>query len=347
MASKGYFMGIMGKCFYAKIKSAYTEHLKFSVVVKIIHCKKILTSFVRFLPQEMDILATINHCAIIKTYEIFETSNVHIDIIVELSTLGNLLEFIKHQGTLHDDTPHKMFCLSLAFRYCCDLDIIHRDLKCKNVFLYKDFNIELSNLGSKCCLWEGSQHIVLSESYCRSAAYVAPDVLQGTSYQPGVYGIWSLGMILYIMVWVCMPCDDSNIKKMLCMMRKEHCMNFPPCPKNLSGESHLIYGILQPDVSWQQHSKSSVTCSCSLPNSNLYGSSNSLKRGEGNYWACRYNTRPGSRTEHWRHKQGAKTQHRRLLEVPENKDCVEARLAVTSTAKENLICRPEVGKLST
>uniref|UniRef100_A0A8C7BTG4 non-specific serine/threonine protein kinase n=1 Tax=Neovison vison TaxID=452646 RepID=A0A8C7BTG4_NEOVI len=80
------------------------------------------------------------------------------------------------------------------------------NLKCENLLLDKDFNIKLSDFGfSKRCLRDGSGRIILSKTFCGSAAYAAPEVLQGIPYQPKVYDIWSLGVILYIMVCGSMP----------------------------------------------------------------------------------------------------------------------------------------------
>ncbi|XP_074062546.1 testis-specific serine/threonine-protein kinase 1-like [Macrotis lagotis] len=253
---RGYIMGInLGEGSYAKVKSAYSERLKFNVAVKIIDRRKAPTDFLeKFLPREIEILAMLNHRSIVKTYEIFETSDGKVYIIMELGVQGDLLEFIKTRGALHEDDARKKFHqLSSAVKYCHDLDVVHRDLKCENLLLDKDYNIKLSDFGfSKRCVRDDSGRIMLSKTFCGSAAYAAPEVLQGIPYQPKVYDIWSLGVILYIMVCGSMPYDDSNIKKML-RIQKEHRVNFPRS-KHLTGEcKDLIYRMLQPDVNRRLH----------------------------------------------------------------------------------------------
>uniref|UniRef100_A0A6I8MXT2 non-specific serine/threonine protein kinase n=1 Tax=Ornithorhynchus anatinus TaxID=9258 RepID=A0A6I8MXT2_ORNAN len=248
---RGYIMGInLGEGSYAKVKSAYSERLKFNVAVKIIDRRKAPTDFLeKFLPREIEILAMLNHRSIIKTYEIFETSDGKVYIVMELGVQGDLLEFIKGRGALHEDDARKKFQqLSSAIKYCHDLDVVHRDLKCENLLLDKDFNVKLSDFGfSKRCHRDDSGKLLLSKTFCGSAAYAAPEVLQGIPYQPKVYDIWSLGVILYIMVCGSMPYDDSNIKRML-RVQKEHRVHFPRS-KHLTSEcKDLIYRMLQPDV---------------------------------------------------------------------------------------------------
>ncbi|XP_057347922.1 testis-specific serine/threonine-protein kinase 1-like [Manis pentadactyla] len=253
---RGYTMGThLGEGSYAKVKSAYSERLKSNVAVKIIDRKKAPTDFLeKFLPREIEILAMLNHRYIIKTYEIFETSDGKVYIVMELGVQGDLLEFIRTWGALHEDDARKKFRqLSSAIKYCHDLDVVHRDLKCENLLLDKDFNIKLSDFGfSKRCLRDDSGRLTLSKTFCGSAAYAAPEVLQGVPYQPKVYDIWSLGVILYIMVCGSMPYDDSNIKRML-RTQKEHRVKFPRS-KHLTGEcKDLICRMLQPDVNRRLH----------------------------------------------------------------------------------------------
>uniref|UniRef100_A0A8D0BY95 non-specific serine/threonine protein kinase n=1 Tax=Salvator merianae TaxID=96440 RepID=A0A8D0BY95_SALMN len=252
LKKRGYIMGInLGEGSYAKVKSAYSDRLKCNVAVKIIDKRKAPRDFLeRFLPREIEMLARVKHYAIIKTYEIFETSDGKVYIVTELGVQGDLLEFIKKRGAIPEDVARKMFHqLASAIKYCHELDIVHRDLKCENLLLDKEYNIKLTDFGfSRRLARDEDGRVVLSKTFCGSAAYAAPEVLQGIPYQPKVYDIWSLGVVLFIMVCGSMPYDDSNIKKML-KLQKEHRVHFPRSKVISSECKDLIYRMLQPDVS--------------------------------------------------------------------------------------------------
>ncbi|XP_069778824.1 testis-specific serine/threonine-protein kinase 1-like [Narcine bancroftii] len=252
LKKRGYTLGIhLGEGSYAKVKCAYSERLKTNVAVKIIDRKKAPVDFLeKFLPRELEILALLNHRYVIKTYEIFETSEGKIYIIMELGVQGDLLEFIKTRGALPDEVSRQMFRqLALAVRYCHELDVVHRDLKCENILLDKDFNVKLSDFGfAKRCGNDSQGKPSLSKTFCGSAAYAAPEVLQATPYQPKSCDIWSLGVILFIMVCGSMPYDDSNIKRML-RLQKEHRVDFPRSSLVAGDCRDLIYHMLNPDAS--------------------------------------------------------------------------------------------------
>lgn len=78
------------------------------------------------------------------------------------------------------------------------MDVLCRDLKCENVLLDVDNNVKLTDFGFS----RTQQADQLSRTYCGSAAYASPEVLQGVPYSGKAYDVWSLGVILYIMVCI-------------------------------------------------------------------------------------------------------------------------------------------------
>lgn len=73
---------------------------------------------------------------------------------------------------------------------------VGRDLKCENLLLDYQNNIKMSDFGFARFFEETS----MSKTFCGSAAYAAPEILQGVSYYVPLHDIWAMGVILYIMV---------------------------------------------------------------------------------------------------------------------------------------------------
>ena len=73
-----------------------------------------------------------------------------------------------------------MFCRQLlsAVRFLHSLDLAHRDLKCENVLLASRDQIRISDFGFARYCRDKNGKRVLSNTYCGSAAYAAPEILQ-------------------------------------------------------------------------------------------------------------------------------------------------------------------------
>ncbi|KAK7105126.1 hypothetical protein V1264_019728 [Littorina saxatilis] len=212
----GYSIGTtIGEGSYAKVKSAYSEKLQKRVAMKIINRRKAPKDFrEKFLPRELKVLKVVNHPNIIKLFEILEFEH-KIYIVMEHAGHGDLLEYIKLRGVIPEDRAKFMFTqLCHACVYLHQNMIAHRDLKCENLLLDYQNNIKVSDFGFA-RTYEDPSPNTLSKTFCGSAAYAAPEILQGISYFPPLHDIWAMGVILYIMVCASMPYDDSNIKKMI------------------------------------------------------------------------------------------------------------------------------------
>ncbi|NXG52759.1 TSSK1 kinase, partial [Psilopogon haemacephalus] len=224
LRKRGYTLGnTIGEGSYGKVKSAYCERFKCNVAVKIIDKKNIPTAFKqRFLPRELKVLRRLNHPSIIRTHEVFEEAAGKVYIVMELAEKGDLLNYIRLTGAIKEEVACSKFQqLASAIKYCHDLEVVHRDLKCENVLLDEDLHFKLSDFGfSRSLSRDENGNIILSQTFCGSAAYTAPEVLEGIPYDPRAADIWSLGVILYTMVYALMPFNDSNVKKMIFLQKK-------------------------------------------------------------------------------------------------------------------------------
>ncbi|XP_009868302.1 PREDICTED: testis-specific serine/threonine-protein kinase 2 [Apaloderma vittatum] len=252
LRNKGYSLSdTLGEGSYGKVKRAYCSRLKCSVAIKIINKRKAPTEFLeRFLPREIEASKRLEHPSIIKTYEIFTTAAKKVYIVMELGEKGDLLNYINMTGPMKEEMARVKFQqLASAIKYCHDLDVVHRDLKCENILLDVDLNIKLSDFGF-CKFLSRDEHgrIILSETFCGSVAYAAPEVLQGIPCDPRISDIWSLGVILYTMVCALMPFDDSHVKTMI-HLQKQQRIPFPDTICLTLECKNLIYHLLQPSVS--------------------------------------------------------------------------------------------------
>lgn len=79
-----------------------------------------------------------------------------------------------------------------------------------------EYNIKLSDFGFA----KGNMHpkngvAPLSDTFCGSYAYASPEILSGIPYQPQLSDVWSMGVVLYAMVFGRLPFSDHNYKHLL------------------------------------------------------------------------------------------------------------------------------------
>ncbi|NXX87481.1 TSSK1 kinase, partial [Urocolius indicus] len=150
LAKKGYSLGkTLGEGSFGKVKCAYSVQLKHNVAIKIINKTKAAQDFLeKFLPREIQALTRLQHPSIIKTFEIFETSAGKLYIVMELAEKGDLVDYIMSTGAMSEDSARSKFQqLASAIKYCHDMDLAHRDLKCENILLDAHLNVKLADFG--------------------------------------------------------------------------------------------------------------------------------------------------------------------------------------------------------
>ncbi|XP_071962411.1 testis-specific serine/threonine-protein kinase 3-like [Antedon mediterranea] len=242
---RGFTIGhVLGEGSYATVCTSFYDKINSKCAMKIICRRKAPKDFLqKFLPRELRIIRRVRHKNIISFYDVFELNN-KVFIAMEIAGHGDLLEYIKLRGALSEDKSRIFFTqLVDGVEYMHRLGIVHRDLKCENLLLDGRNNIKISDFGFSRELNPGD----LSKTFCGSAAYAAPEVLQGTPYHPKAYDVWSMGVILYIMVCGSMPYDDSNIKRMI-KDQTEKKLGFSSRLKLSSDTKELVLSVLRSEV---------------------------------------------------------------------------------------------------
>lgn len=217
LQKKGYtVIGELGEGTYSKVKHATWQRTgepePIKVALKIINKKTAPKDFLeKFLPREIEIMKTLRHSNIIRLYELFQISH-KLYFTLEWGGHGDLLQYIRLRGALPENESRKFFQeLCSGVDYMHNNNMIHRDLKCENILLSKKNTIKIADFGFARII---EPHEV-SKTYCGSAAYAAPELLQGIPYKGTIADLWSLGVILYIMSCSSMPFRDTNIKTLL------------------------------------------------------------------------------------------------------------------------------------
>jgi calcium/calmodulin-dependent protein kinase I len=187
------------------VKAGIDKKTKAKVAVKIIDKKKVEES-PQLLENEITIMKKIHHKNIVALHAVFDAPDSLI-IVMELMQGGELYEKIVEKKHFSEkDASFLMRQVFDALEYLHSIGVVHRDLKLENMLLAKkdSLDMKLADFGlSK--LYSGQA----LQTACGTPFYVAPDILLGTGYGPGV-DMWACGVLLYILLSGRLPFHADN-----------------------------------------------------------------------------------------------------------------------------------------
>ncbi|XP_011307163.1 testis-specific serine/threonine-protein kinase 4-like [Fopius arisanus] len=247
LESHGYTLGeIIGTGSYATVKIANSSRHACQVAVKIVSKFQAPSDYLKkFLPREIKVAKGLRHPNLIRFLQAIETTH-RVYIIMEFAENGSLLEIIRRDTYIDEIRSRKWFIQLLnAIDYCHEKGVVHRDIKCENLLLDQHSNLKLSDFGfARGHMKTKSGTVSLSETFCGSYAYASPEILRGIPYEPHLSDIWSLGVVLYAMVYGRLPFDDKNYAHLLKQVQSK--VTFPKMPKVSYACRALINKILVP-----------------------------------------------------------------------------------------------------
>ena len=160
--------------------------------------------------QEIFILKKIRHSNTIRLFEVFESMK-HILIVMEYANGGDMLHFVRNIGKLPEyDTKHIFRQILYGLAHCHCRSVMHRDIKLDNILLDSNSNIKICDFGISKIIGRG----VIIKEQCGTPAYMAPEIISEHGYEAFYPDFWSLGVLLFAMLFGTVPFKASNMEEL-------------------------------------------------------------------------------------------------------------------------------------
>ena len=155
---------------------------------------------------EAKLLSLIKSNYVVKYYESF-LENEDLNIVMEYCDNGDLCTYISKQKTpLKEDLIWQMFIkITLGLTTIHKMKILHRDLKTLNIFLKKDMEIKIGDLGVAKELNQAS----FANTLIGTPYYLSPEMCEDKPYNQKS-DVWALGCILYELCTYRHPFNATN-----------------------------------------------------------------------------------------------------------------------------------------
>lgn len=152
----------------------------------------------------------LRHRNVVKLYEVIKTES-HLWMAMEYCCGNELYYYIYEKRKLNYHVCQRLFYqIADAMRYVHSLNLAHRDLKLENILMSdkKRTIVKLTDFGFV-REFNPYKRLLLS-TMCGTPAYMAPEVLKNEKYSGFAVDVWSMGVILYAMVYGQLPFDCDN-----------------------------------------------------------------------------------------------------------------------------------------
>ncbi|XP_078417072.1 serine/threonine-protein kinase PLK3 [Cetorhinus maximus] len=184
--------------------------------------------------KEIELHKSLSNKHIVKFYHNFEDDE-NIYIFLEHCSHKSLAHILKARRTLTEpEVRYYLRQIILGLKYLHARDILHRDLKLGNFFVNDNMEVKVGDFGLATKLLPVDQR---KRTICGTPNYLAPEVLNKQGHGPEA-DIWSLGCVMYTMLFGRPPFETSDLKDTYrCIRAVEYTMpsSFSVAAKDLVG----------------------------------------------------------------------------------------------------------------
>jgi len=150
------------------------------------------------------LLKQTKHDNLIYMVEEIETED-HIFIVLDYCNSGDLCELVQEKKYLDEKTARGYFKgIVQGLQYLHNNKIAHRDISPENILIHNNIP-KLCDFGLAC-----SADFMLREKVGKSS-YMAPEVTQRDLYDPVQADLWSMGMLLFVMIYGFILCENTKL----------------------------------------------------------------------------------------------------------------------------------------
>lgn len=163
----------------------------------------------KLMENEIELLRDLRHENIVTFYETQRT-NTKLNILMEFVAGKSLDHHLNSFGCLSEELAVKytrQLCAALA--YCHVNNVVHRDIKGKNILVDTGGNVKLADFGSAKKM-DSLISVAASESFQYTPLWTAPEVING-QYDSKV-DIWSMGCVILEMHTGQQPWAEENFE---------------------------------------------------------------------------------------------------------------------------------------
>ena len=202
--------------------------------------------------REFTVMKKLNHPNIIKLHEVFfDNDNKNVYLVLDYYEKGDLCKFLEGKPLKEKYAKKYMRQLALGLEYLHRNNIIHRDLKLKNILVTNSNDIVISDFGFA----RNGNNETMFDTMCGSPMYMAPEIMNQKVYD-NKSDLWSVGVIMYELLFGTTPYHAKNMIELMKKIKRRD-VNIPNEYQGLITEEcrDLLFSLLNKNpkkrITWE------------------------------------------------------------------------------------------------